>query len=131
MSRELAGAARRFLAERLDRLQEALEGLGGRVREGVASVVGGHVGDAVRDALGAALGRQAQPDRFPYSREPLGRGPYRHDPYESDRYAHVPEDHLDPRDGFPDERSADFWGESPWRPSTPAREEGPRWKWGE
>lgn len=55
MAHQLTGSARRFLAERLDRLQQTLETFCQRVREGVAAVIGGHIGDAVRDALHAAL----------------------------------------------------------------------------
>ena len=57
----LSRPARRFLAERLDRLQETLENFGRRVREGVAAVLGSHIGEAVRDALHAVLRNGAEP----------------------------------------------------------------------
>src|SRR5262245_26597657 len=51
----------RFLLDRLDRLQEALQTLGQRLRESIAQVVGTQVGEAVRDALEGVLhGRQPQ-----------------------------------------------------------------------
>jgi hypothetical protein len=60
----LSRSARRFLAARLDRLQQSLEAFGQRVRESLAAVIGGHIGDAVRDALHAVLrnGRQLRPN---------------------------------------------------------------------
>jgi hypothetical protein len=51
----LSRPARRFLSDRLDRLHNALESLGQRLREGIAHLVGSHIGDAVRDALASAL----------------------------------------------------------------------------
>src|SRR4051794_31564496 len=52
--------ARRYLLERLERLHEALASLARRLRDGIATVIGTHVGDAVRDALQAALDRTYQ-----------------------------------------------------------------------
>ena len=54
---KLRGPALRFLQERLERLHASLEDLARRLREGIAGLVGVHVGDAVRDALRVALGR--------------------------------------------------------------------------
>jgi hypothetical protein len=62
----LSRPARRFLSERLDRLHNALESLGQRLREGIAHLVGSHIGEAVQDALKTVLlsssaSRTAQP----------------------------------------------------------------------
>jgi hypothetical protein len=53
----LRGPALRETQGRLERLHASLEALALRLREGIAGLVGGHVGDAARDALRAALGR--------------------------------------------------------------------------
>jgi hypothetical protein len=47
----------RYLGERLELLHEALADLGRRLREHIAQAVGGHLGEAVRDAVRAALDR--------------------------------------------------------------------------
>src|SRR5262245_47053305 len=83
--RNLSGPALRFLQDRLERLQASLEDLARRLREGIAGLVGVHVGDAVRDALRAALGRppnepvgtwpQAPSSYDPTADDPVGTGP--------------------------------------------------------
>ena len=54
----MSRSARRFLIDRLERLHTALETLGERLREGIAQLVGGHIGDAVKDALATTLLRR-------------------------------------------------------------------------
>ena len=54
----MSRSARRFLIDRLERLHTALETLGERLREGIAQLVGGHIGEAVKDALATALLRR-------------------------------------------------------------------------
>src|SRR5258708_7637785 len=64
----LSRPARRFLSDRLDRLHNALESLGQRLREGIAHLVGSPIGAAARDALASALQHQLQPrpiDSYP------------------------------------------------------------------
>jgi hypothetical protein len=56
----LSRPTRRFLSDRLDRLHNALESLGQRLREGIAHLVGSHIGVAVRDALASALQHKPQ-----------------------------------------------------------------------
>src|SRR5262249_22981778 len=87
---KIPNPARRFLMERLRRLQEALEALGQRLREGISQLIGKHVGDAVRDAIEGALCSQPV-HRLPERPSPSYRS--YHDPY---GYPH--EDY--PEDGF-------------------------------
>src|SRR5688572_10433639 len=83
---DLVGPARRFLSERLLRLRESLEQLGLRLREGIAKLVGSHVGDAARAATAAALRQgDAARDRDPY------RDNFR-EAYRENRYATAEED---------------------------------------
>lgn len=55
---KLSRPVRLFLSERLERLHMALKDLGQRLRAGIAQLVGSHIGEAVQDALAAALFRQ-------------------------------------------------------------------------
>src|SRR4051794_4774363 len=80
----LTPLVRRYLQERLDRLHNALASLACRLRESIAAVIGTHLGDAVRDAVQAALDQRTRaspqsndPDDFPH-RPVHGDG---HDPY--------------------------------------------------
>jgi hypothetical protein len=83
VSNTLTHSTRRFLMDRLDRLHDALEGLGKRLREGIAQLVGSHIGDAVKDALAVLLLRNAPaPDPEPYYRRESSYRP--HDPYHDD-----------------------------------------------
>jgi hypothetical protein len=105
----LGRAAGRFLTERLELLKEALEGLGQRLREGVAQLLGAHVGQAVRDSVGAALANEPDDDvaaRF-------------------DRYERYDHDGYDP-DDIEEER---FWGHAapPPRELPPQPEGASRW----
>src|SRR5262249_20312426 len=86
---------------RVSRLYEDLSSLGRRLREGIALLAGRHAGDAVRDAVEAALG-PSEPDLgLPESsyrpsaggRDDPYRRPYR-DPYAEDAegYGGYPED---------------------------------------
>ena len=83
----LSKPARRCLAQRLERLHEALSGLARRLHESIASVVGEHAGGAIRDAVRAALGHatnEPPPEPPPY-RRPSYYDPYRDDD-EDERY---------------------------------------------
>jgi hypothetical protein len=100
--------------DRLERLHESLQNLGQRLREGIAHLVGTHIGDAVRDALDALLQSRrlnAVPDQYrdPYrSPEP---GYYRHD--------------YSPREN----EDEDFWYESEQPPPEEEPEPKPsRWR---
>jgi hypothetical protein len=110
----LTRPVRRFLSERLERLREALENLGRRLRESVAQLLGTHIGETVRQAVENAL--QVQPLRR-YDPEPF----YRH----GGRERHFEDD------DFEEDR---FWGREPsvWEPpepETPIENEKPsRWK---
>ncbi len=97
----LTKPVRRYLMERLERLYEALSQLGRRLRESIASIVGEHVGDIVRETVQAVLENRL-PDsrpRLPSYREPSYREPgYR------GAYTREPED---PRYGVP--QNPGFW----------------------
>ncbi len=99
----LSRPARRFLSDRLERLHDALENLGQRLREGIAHLVGGHIGDAVRDALASAL-QHKLPSRP-------------HDAYSAHNVAGEPH-------GFHDDSDMrqDFWREREYEPPPPAPE---------
>jgi hypothetical protein len=78
---KLSGPALRFLRDRLERLHASLEALALRLREGIAGLVGVHVRDALRAALGrpptAPADPWAQPDH-PFALaedDPRGPGP--------------------------------------------------------
>ena len=86
---------------RVSRLYEDLSSLGRRLREGIAMLAGRHAGDAVRDAVEAALGPSETDLNLPessYRPYPGGRDdPYRRsyrDPYAEDaeRYGGYRED---------------------------------------
>jgi hypothetical protein len=87
----------RYLGERLELLHEALADLGRRLREHIAQAVGGHLGEAVRDAVRAALDR-CLPGPDPGGQryhEPWpgrqGQGlPYHQSNYEHHRYQRSP-----------------------------------------
>jgi hypothetical protein len=79
---ELTRVARRAIADRLGRLRDSMQDLGGWFRENVAQLIGKHVGEAVRDALAAALGRPTRRERARYDRHDAdGYDGYGHDPY--------------------------------------------------
>lgn len=115
----LSHPTRRFLMDRLERLHESLENLGQRLREGIASLVGNHIGDAIKDALAILLLRES-PTRAP-------------EPYPRRESAYSPRDFH--RDGY-DEYDRDFWRHEPDLPDRePGREPEPetepkpsRWK---
>jgi hypothetical protein len=90
---KIPNPARRFLMERLRRLQEALEALGQRLREGISQLIGKHVGDAVRDAIESVL-----------CKEPVYHPPER--PIPQYRSYHDPYDY--PHEEYPEEG---FWGD--------------------
>ncbi len=102
----LTKPVRRYLMERLERLYEALSRLGQRLKESIASIVGEHVGDAVREGLQAALEHRL-PDshpRLPSYREPGYREPsYRGQSYRGP-YSHEADD---PRYGG--SQQSGFW----------------------
>ena len=113
--------AGRRLRDRLERLHGALAGLAQRLRESVASVVGEHAGQAVRDGVAAALGGPAgtpapEPTRYDSPR-------YNYSSYAADPYAGETEDRTDSGPG-PDR----FWDE-PRPASSPPPPAGtpPRW----
>src|SRR5262249_50602792 len=92
--------------ERLSRLCDDLSALGRRLCEGIAMLAGRHVGEAVRDAVEAALG-SAPPDL-----DPPGPLPRPSQAYRDSRY---PEPH---RDRYADQRydrSGDYHADDdPW-----------------
>ena len=53
--RNVLRRAVRHLSHRLERLHEALVGLGQRLRDSIAGLVGSHLGEAIRDAVRALL----------------------------------------------------------------------------
>jgi hypothetical protein len=73
--------ARRFLLQRLERLREALENLGRRVRENISELVGRHLGDTVREVIETLLRLppSPRPPDYPPPRHPSYRNPYLHD----------------------------------------------------
>jgi hypothetical protein len=83
----LTKPVRRYLMERLERLYEALSRLGQRLRESIASVVGEHVGEVIRETVQAVLENRLPEarQRLPSYREPGYRGPYSREP-EDPRY---------------------------------------------
>jgi hypothetical protein len=84
----LTKPVRRYFQERLDRLYDALSQLGQRLRESIASLVGQHVGDLVRETVQAVLENRLPEakQRLPSYREPSYRRTFREDP-EDPRYA--------------------------------------------
>jgi hypothetical protein len=78
-NRKLARRALPGLADRLERLQEALQGLAGRLRESIARLVGDHAGEAIREAIWALLEGLSS---GPQGRDPPPRAPYRADPFQ-------------------------------------------------
>jgi hypothetical protein len=102
----LGRSAGRFVTEPLEQLREALESLGQRLRESLAHLVGAHVGQAVRDSLGAAL-TQEEPEHIAA----------RYDHYE--RYQQDPDDIEEER----------FWGRPAPRPQLPPPEAKPPGRW--
>jgi hypothetical protein len=97
----LTKPVRRYLLERLERLYDALSQLGQRLRESIASVVGQHVGDTVREGLQAALENRLPDSRphLPSYREPSYREPSYRGPYTREQ--------EDPRYGVPQQPG--FW----------------------
>src|SRR5829696_8890340 len=119
----LAGPARRYLADRLGRLHDALAGLTRRLHESIASVVGSHVGDAVREAVEAALERgRATPRPAPY---PAG-DPYAR-PY-ADRYPEETPGLDDPGPFWHDARPPEAPPAPPAPDPPPAPGSSPRWR---
>jgi hypothetical protein len=106
-NRKLARRALRGLADRLERLQEALQGLAGRLRETIARLVGDHAGEAIREAIWALLedlssSAQGQgPPRAPYRADPFQGGDNRGALYGSGRS-------WDRRDPYRDEPRGDW-----------------------
>jgi hypothetical protein len=106
-TRNLARRAVRQLCARLERLHQALLGLGQRLRESIAQLVGSHIGDAVREAIRALL-EGAGP------RPPGHALPHAHDPY---RPNHQRSDfHPGACHGSPasDPYARDPWGRDPY-----------------
>jgi hypothetical protein len=102
----LTRPVRRYLMERLERLYEALSRLGERLRESIASIVGEHVGDVVRETVQAVL-EQRLPDsrpRLPSYREPGYREQSYREPSYRGPYSREPQD---PRYGAP--QNPGFW----------------------
>jgi hypothetical protein len=107
----LTKPVRRYLYDRLERLYEALSQLGRRLRESIASIVGEHVGEAVREGLQAALENRL-PDsrsRLPAYREPSYRKSGSRDPSyrESGYRGSYSHQQDDPRYGVP--QNPGFW----------------------
>jgi hypothetical protein len=101
----LTKPARRYFQERLDRLYDALSQLGQRLRESIASVVGQHVGEVVRETVQAVLENRLPEakQRLPSYHEPSYRRSFR-------------EEQEDPRYGAP--QRPGFWydDEEDYRP---------------
>jgi hypothetical protein len=96
----------RQLCARLERLHQALLGLGQRLRESIAGLIGSHIGEAVREAIRAML--DGAVPRPPGQTLPHAHDPYR-DPY---RASHARSDfHPAGRHGSP---GNDPWGRDPW-----------------
>jgi hypothetical protein len=116
-TRNLARRAVRLACERLERLREALLGLGRRLRDSIAQLVGSHVGEAVRETVHALLEdsypRPAGPDPPPRASY---RGSYQQVPYRGESY---PED-LYGDDSYHDDCHRHV-GEEPYRRSQPDR----------
>jgi hypothetical protein len=110
-TRNLARRTVRQLCARLERLHEALLGLGQRLRESIAQLIGSHIGEAVREAVRALLegavprppghthdpyrsshqrsdfhpgARHASPGHDPWGRDPWGSDPYSEDAYQDE-----------------------------------------------
>src|SRR5260370_24953924 len=90
-SRNLARRAVQHVCDRLEQLHEALLGLGQRLRDSIAQLVGSHIGDAVREAvrtlLEAASPRPpgADPPAMPFRSDSYRGRPY-HDDFHDDPY---------------------------------------------
>lgn len=69
------------LAQRLDRLHEALVSLGQRLRQRIAELVGDHAGEAIRAAVSVLLSDSLP---APMGRDPPQRVPYRDAPYRNE-----------------------------------------------
>jgi hypothetical protein len=92
----LTKPVRRYLMERLDRLYDALSQLGQRLRESIASLVGQHVGDLVRETVQAVL-----ENRLPEAKQRLPSYP------EPSYRRTFPDERGDPRYGAP--QNPGFW----------------------
>src|SRR5262245_11263446 len=118
---EFARAARRALTDRLGRLRGSMEELGTWFRENVAQLIGRHVGEAVRDALAAALGRPARRERDRYDRDEHGE--------DFGGYGHASS--YTPPDADEDEVDGDLLGRSqvrqPWREEVAEPKTNRRW----
>lgn len=130
-----ATAARISLTERLDRLRQGLQGLGERLREGLARLVGDAVAGATRDVLRALLGGNGPAPEGHSDQHPLP--PYRRGATSWDNAAgraHTPwpDDWLDgPEVGLADEE-VDQEDEPCPHAGPPPRGEGPRQaRWGQ
>jgi hypothetical protein len=116
-TRNLARRALHLACERLERLREALLGLGRRLRDSIAELVGSHVGEAVREAVHALLEENyprpagnVPPLRAPprgsypqehYRGESYPEELYGDDPYQDDHWSNV---HEAPHRRSPPER---------------------------
>jgi hypothetical protein len=143
----------RQLCARLERLHQALLGLGQRLRESIAGLIGSHIGEAVREAIrallegavprppGHALPHAHDPYRTnhqrsdfhpgarqaPHGHDPWGRDPWGRDPYEPDPYS---EDAY--QDDTPEDRAGSQLGQGPGAapvqmPELPELPGMPRW----
>jgi hypothetical protein len=83
----LTKPARRYFQERLDRLYDALSQLGQRLRESIASLVGQHIGEVVRESIQAVLENRLPEakQRLPSYRDPSYHRTFR-DEQEDRRY---------------------------------------------
>jgi hypothetical protein len=102
MSNILSHPTRRFILDRLERLQETLQNLGQRLRASIAQIIGTQIGDAIQEAMESLL--HAQPiDRYPERRQYAERRPdergYGYEPHESgfwDDHEPEPEETFQP-----------------------------------
>jgi len=120
-ARALGGAR-----ERLGQLHASLGELGRRLRDRIAELVGSHAGEAVREAVLAALPRSG-PGPPPRDQRPFAPEDEGHDPYPSMDGAYPDLDHSSyGRAGRPE------WGqEHSYRPqpSSSSPEPSPWWRW--
>src|SRR5262249_40545409 len=104
---------RRFLIDRLERLNEALLTLGQRLRESIAQIVGVQVGEAVQDAIEGMLNKK--PTRTSSHRR-----------FSQDRY-HDPPYHR-PDDRYEDFDEQGFWQDHEQNQEAQPEQRPSRWK---